>query len=189
MRLGVFGGTFDPPHLGHLIVAADVHLRLPLDRVVFVPAADPPHKRGLVRTSARLRLEMVEAAVRGDDRFAVDGLELRRQGPSYTVDTLRELRRRHPDAELFFLIGADALRDLPGWHEPAEVARLATLVRMERAGDAVPETDAAPVDVPVTRIDISATEIRQRVAAGASIRYLVPDAVREIIERERLYQL
>jgi len=188
MRIGIFGGTFDPPHLGHLVMASDVHRVLALDRLVFVPAGDPPHKLGQVATPAGLRLEMVRAAVAGDDRFAVDDLELRREGPSYTVDTLREFRRRDPDGELFFLIGADALRDFRTWRAPDEVARLARLAVMERAGEPASAPASLEVrDVRVTRIDISATQVRSRVAEGASIRYLVTEPVRRIIERERLY--
>jgi nicotinate-nucleotide adenylyltransferase len=189
VRLAVYGGTFDPPHLGHLVVAGDVHFRLGVDRVVFVPAADPPHKRGQVSAPAELRLAMVRAAVRGDPRFEVDDIELHRPGPSYTVDTLREFRRREPDAELFFLIGADALRDLPAWREPEEVARLATLVMLARGGETeVPDPRFPVRRVPVTRVDVAATEVRRRVAAGEPIRYLVPEAVREIIERKKLYR-
>lgn len=189
MRIAVYGGTFDPPHLGHLATASDAHHALGVDRVVFVPAADPPHKRGLVRTPAPLRLEMVRAAVAGDERFAVDDLELRRAGPSYTVDTLRALRRRDPQGEFFFLIGADALREFHTWREPGEVARLATLAVIERGGERV-ETGAGhrARHVAVTRVDISSTEIRRRVAAGEPVRYLVPEPVRLIIERERLYR-
>jgi nicotinate-nucleotide adenylyltransferase len=189
LRIAVFGGTFDPPHLGHLVLAADVHLRLGVDRVVFVPSADPPHKQGRAVTSAELRLEMVRAAVQGDDRFEVDDLELRRQGLSYTVDTLRQFRRRDPGGELFFLIGADALRDFPTWRAPDEVARLATLALVERSGESAPTEPAhRVVHVPVTRVDISSTEIRRRIAAGASVRYLVTEPVRQIIEREGLYR-
>jgi nicotinate-nucleotide adenylyltransferase len=188
VRVAVLGGTFDPPHLGHLVVAADVHLGLGVDRVVLVPSADPPHKRGQVRTPAHLRAEMVRSAVAGDERFVVDDVELRRPGPSYTVDTLREFRRREPGAEWFLVLGADALRDFPTWKDPDEVRRLATLVALEREGDAA-EADPAwdVIRVPVTRVDISSTEIRRRRAAGHSIRYLVTEAVRAVIEREGLY--
>ena len=189
MRLGVFGGTFDPPHIGHLIVASDVCAVLDLDRVVFVPSAAPPHKRGRVNASAEQRLEMVRAAVAADPRFEVDDLELRREGESYSVDTLREFRAREPDAELFFIIGADQLREMDRWRQPEEVARLATLVVMSRAGDEADGHVAFPVRaVAVTRIDLSATRIRERIERGEPIRYLVPDAVREIIEREKLYR-
>ncbi len=189
MRIGVFGGTFDPPHLGHLVVAADVFEALRLDRLLLVPSAQHPFKGSSVRATPELRVEMIRAAVEGDPRFEVDEVELHREGPSYTVDTLRALRERYPDAELFFLIGADNLRELPAWREPEEVVRLATLVVMSRggehAGSGAPYPAAA---VNVTRVDISATEIRRRAGSGRSIRYLVPEAVREIVARELLYR-
>ena len=190
MRLGVLGGTFDPPHVGHLIVASDVCAALGLDRLLFVPAAAPPHKRGRVCAPAALRLEMVRAATAGDARFEVDDLELRREGESYSADTLRQLAAREPDAQLFFVIGVDQLREFASWREPDVVARLATLVVVSRAGEDAADAGevAFPVlPVQVTRIDLSATEIRSRVQDGEPIRYLVPDAVREIIEREGLY--
>jgi nicotinate-nucleotide adenylyltransferase len=188
VRIGVFGGTFDPPHLGHLIAAADAYAALALDRVLFVPAAVQPLKLDRVRTSARCRLEMVRAAVAADERFAVDELELRRTGPSYTADTLEELSTRFERAELFLLVGADVTVDLVRWYRPERILELATLAVLDRGGDAVHELPGARVvRVPVTRIDISATEIRRRAACGESIRYLVPDAVREIIRREGLY--
>lgn len=189
MRVGVFGGTFDPPHLGHLIAAADACTALGLAQVRFVPAAVPPHKRAAARTAAALRLEMTRAAVDGDPRFRVEELELHRAGPSYTVDTLRELHAREPGLELFLLIGADAGRELHTWRDPAQIARLATVAVLSRAGDEPLPEDALPaVRVPVTRVDISATQIRRRVAAGEPIRYLVVERVREIIEREGLYR-
>jgi nicotinate-nucleotide adenylyltransferase len=189
VRIGVFGGTFDPPHLGHLVAAGDAADALGLERVVWIPSALHPFKGESVRTPPELRLEMTRAAIAGDPRFEADDLELRRQGPSYTVDTLRELHARHPGAELFFLTGADNLRDLPKWREPEEVVRLARLVVVSRQGEGVPEDTRFPaLAVRVLRFDVSATEVRRRVAAGTSIRYLVPEAVREIVERERLYR-
>ena len=186
MRLGVYGGAFDPPHLGHLVAASDACDALGLHRLLWIPSAVHPLKA--VRTAADVRLEMVRAAIQGDPRFAADDLELRRTGPSYTVDTLRELRAREPEAELFFLTGADNLRDLPRWREPDEIARLATLAVVSRAGDSLPAGAPYPaVAVTVTRVDVSSTEVRRRVAAGESIRYLVPEAVRAVIARERLY--
>ncbi len=186
MRLGVYGGAFDPPHLGHLVAASDACDALALDRLLWIPSAVHPLKP--VRTAPRVRLEMVRAAIQGDPRFQADDLELRRTGPSYTVDTLRALRAREPGAELFFLTGADNLADLPRWREPEEIARLATLAVVSREGEALPPEPAYPaVAVAVTRVDVSSTEVRRRVAAGRSIRYLVPEAVRAVIERERLY--
>ena len=189
IKLGVFGGTFDPPHLGHLVAASDACDALGLDRVVWIPSASHPFKRESVRTGPALRLEMVRAAIAGDDRFEADDLELRREGPSYTVDTLRELRARHPGAELFLLIGADNLADLPKWREPDELARLARLAVVSREGEAVPpHAGVEAAEVFITRVDVSSTEVRRRVAAGRSIRYLVPEPVRETIAREGLYR-
>ncbi len=190
MRLAVFGGTFDPPHLGHLIVAQDACLALALDRVLFVPAHIPPHKRESQLTPAPLRLEMLRAAVEDNPAFAVSTLELDRPGPSFTVDTLRALRDGSPGAELFLLLGADQVRELHAWRSPEELARLARLVVFSRAGEA-PETrlPVACTELPVTRIDISATEIRRRVAEAQPVHYLVPAAVERIIAREGLYRI
>jgi len=189
-RLGVLGGTFDPPHLGHLIVARDAAAGLGLDRVFLVLSARPPHKRR-VTAPAGLRLEMLEAASADDPVLVASDIEVRRAGTSYTVDTLRELRARYPEAELVLLIGVDQWRQLAGWKDPQGIARLATVAVMAREGE-----DPAAVDpgvavpsrvVPVTRIDVSATDVRARARQGRSIRHLVPDAARIIIERETLY--
>lgn len=189
MRLGVYGGTFDPPHLGHLAAASDACDLLRLDRLLWIPAAVHPLKGGRVRTPPQLRMEMVRAAIAGDPRFAADDLELRRRGPSYTVDTLRQLRARHPEAEIFFLTGADNLAELPRWREPDEIARIATLAIVTREGERLPDGAPYPgVHVPVARVDVSSTAVRRRVAEGRTIRYLVPEAVRAVIERERLYR-
>ncbi|HET7321709.1 MAG TPA: nicotinate-nucleotide adenylyltransferase, partial [Longimicrobiaceae bacterium] len=180
MRVGLLGGTFDPPHLGHLIAASEACAALDLERIVFIPSAQPPHKRGRVEASAEQRLRMVRAAVADDPRFAVDDLELRRPGASYTVDTLRELKARDPGAELFFLIGADQLRELSTWHQPEEVLRLAHLVGFARSGDEVEPQEGVEV-IHVTRLDLSSTDLRRRVRQREPIRYLVPEGVREII--------
>jgi nicotinate-nucleotide adenylyltransferase len=188
-KIGVFGGTFDPPHLGHLVAASDAAGALGLDTVLWVPSAVHPFKGGQVRTAPELRLRMVQAAIAGDPRFAAEPLELERAGPSYTADTLAELGRRHPGAELWLLVGADLLAELPQWHRPDEVLRLARLAVLTRAGEgagAAPNLPAVPV--PVTRVDVSATEVRRRAAAGETIRYLVPEAVRALVEREGLYR-
>lgn len=187
MRIGIFGGTFDPPHLGHLIAAGDAHALLDLEHVVWVPAAEPPHKPVGAQTPPDLRAAMVRTTVADDDRFRVDDVELHRSGPSYTVDTLRDLGARWPGAELVLLLGADALRDLPGWRAPEEIARLARLAVLARGGDEVSDSVFPALSVPVTRVDLSATEIRRRVRLGVSIRNLVTDGVRGIINRERLY--
>ena len=188
MRTGVFGGTFDPPHIGHLIAAQDAFQALQLDRLLFVPAGEPPHKRARTLTPAPLRLALLEAALGSDSRFEICRLELDRPGPSYTVDTLRQLYAAASDQELFLLIGADQVRELPSWREPQEIARLARIVLLARAGvESVPEPMVTR-EVRVTRIDVSATSIRERVAAGQPIRYLVPDAVAALIAQRALYQ-
>ncbi len=197
-RVGIFGGTFDPFHVGHLVVAQDVLEALTLDRVLFVPAASPPHKGDAVLAPAELRLRMVAQSVSGDPRFDAIDLELRRDGPSYTVDTLKELEATEPDAALHLLMGVDQWAAFGSWREPGEIARRARIVVMtrngERASDVVgaAEADAGSAwdvhDVPVTRIDLSSTGIRTRVADGRSVRYLVPEPVRRIIETEKLYR-
>lgn len=173
-------------------MAQDVVEALELDRLLFVPARRPPHKREMELTPAGLRLQMVRAAVEWDARIEVSEVELRREGASYTVDTLRAVRERRPDERVYFVVGADQFGELSDWREPEEVARLARLVVMTRDGE-----EPGPVDpgvqvpyevVPVTRIDISSTEVRRRVREGRSIRYLVPEAVRRIIEENGLYR-
>lgn len=186
MKLGVFGGSFDPPHLGHLVAAQDACTALALDTVLFVPAAQPPHKLGRVLSPPELRLEMLEAALAADERFEACELELRRPGPSYTVETLRQLRGYHAGAELHLLMGADQFGDFASWREPDEILRLAHLVVLSREGREVPMAPAH-LRLDVTRLDISASDIRSRVASGAPIRYLVPDPVEAIIRREGLY--
>jgi nicotinate-nucleotide adenylyltransferase len=190
-RTGVFGGSFDPPHFGHLIVAQDAAEHLQLDRVLMVPAAQPPHKVGCDLAPTESRVNMLEAAVAGHSRFEVSRIEVERGGLSYTVDTLRALRDQRPEDELVLLIGADQLRALSSWRSPLEMADLARIVVMARAGMDPSEAGASagvPFEtVSVTRVDISSTEIRRRIAAGRSVRYWVPEGVRNIIEAELLY--
>jgi nicotinate-nucleotide adenylyltransferase len=185
-RLGLFGGTFDPPHIGHLVVAQDVVERLVLDELLFIPAGSPPHKTGKIISPAPLRVEMVRALTSGSEVFRVSEVEVSREGPSYSVDTLRYFRDLHPDAEIFFILGADQAAAFDTWQSPGEVASLATLVVMAREGLEAPS--GMFTSVPVTRVDISATDIRDRVREGRTIQYLVPDSVRHIIENNRLYR-
>jgi len=187
VRLAIFGGTFDPPHVGHLIVAQDAIDALHLDRLVFVPASIPPHKRDVAVTPAATRLDMLHAAVAGNDMFRIDEIEIRRGGPSFTVDTLREYRERLPDVELYLLIGTDQWAEFETWRDPGTIRQLSRVAVLAREG--VAPAGAADVEmVPVTRVDISSTDIRRRVAAGRPIRYLVPEAVASIIERTGLYR-
>jgi nicotinate-nucleotide adenylyltransferase len=186
MRIGIFGGTFDPPHLGHLAVAQEVHHRLALDTVLWIPAALPPHKQTRQLTPGPVRLAMVRAAIAGDPRFSASDLELTRDGPSFTVHTLRQLSALHPGARLFLVLGADQAAELHTWLEPDEIRRLATLVAFARDGEEPPSLDGGTV-VRVPRLDISSTEIRRRVAASEPIRYLVPAGVEAVLGVEGLY--
>lgn len=195
-RVGIFGGSFDPPHVGHLLAASDASDALGLDRLLFVPAAAQPLKHGTRGAApAATRVAMVEALVGDDPRFAVDALEIARGGLSYTVDTLETLAARWPGAQRMLLVGADVLDTFVRWRDPLRIRALATLVVLVRAVDgAVP--GAVPPDfpgglpqlLPTRRIDLSSTEVRERVAAGRPIRGFVPDAVATIIRDARLYQ-
>ena len=197
-RLGIFGGTFDPPHTGHLLAATDAAELLELDRLWFVPNAIQPLK-GAGHGPSADRLEMVRRMVANDERFDVEPLEIERAGLSYTVDTVAVFAERFPDAARFLLIGADVTGSFDRWREPRQIRQLATVVVLQRAGDAarapgqVGTADEGDVLagarwLETRRIDISSTEIRARVRAGRSIRGFVPDAVAEYIAAAGLYR-
>lgn len=187
MRLGIFGGTFDPPHIGHLLVVADAFEALGLDRLVFVPAAAQPLKAAQPAAAPGHRLAMVQLLVDDDSRFSVDPIEIERDGLSYTVDTLAAFAERHPDAERFFLAGTDVLASFGQWRDPEKVLRLARLAVMQRAGESGPAPTGA-VRVETRRVDVSSTEIRERVRSGRTIRGFVPEAVAAYIAEQRLYR-
>lgn len=191
-RLGIFGGTFDPPHTGHLALAECAREQLGLDRVLFVPAARPPHKRGAKRSSAAHRVAMTRAAVRGNPAFAVSTIETRRRGPSWTVDTVRALAAEHAGEELWLLMGADSYAAFGTWREPAEIARHARLAVALRPGTRAPKRPRGVARDRVTflenpELEISSSAVRERARAGRSVRYLVPDAVARHIARHGLY--
>jgi nicotinate-nucleotide adenylyltransferase len=207
LRVGILGGTFDPIHFGHLAIAEEVAEILELDRVLFVPASVPPHKLHDDVAPAADRAAMVACAVVGNPRFSLCRIELDRDGPSYTADTLSSLAdeaaRQRVARELFFILSADALADFRGWHDPERVVALATLAVVPRPGSPAPELDWALAQLPpsatpparprVECIDTvplatSSTDIRRQVAAGRSIRYLVPPAVEEYVREHRLYR-
>jgi nicotinate-nucleotide adenylyltransferase len=193
-RLGLFGGTFDPPHNGHVAVGRDVADALDLHRLLWIPAGEPPHKASQAVTPPALRLKMVHAAVAADARFAVSECETMRVGQSYTVDTLSTLHREFPDATMYFIVGADEYEALASWREPAQILELARLAVVDRDGmrgvDTIPDVVGADrVDfVPIGRIDISSSQIRVEVAAGRGVANLVPPGVAAIIKREGLYR-
>jgi nicotinate-nucleotide adenylyltransferase len=194
-RLGLLGGTFDPVHVGHLAAAEAAIGCARLDRVIFIPAATPPHRAPAV-APAEQRLEMCRLATEGDGRFEVSDVELKRQGPSYTVDTLTELRRRHPGNDLFLILGWDAARLFASWRRPDEVRKLASVVVVGRPGSDSPhkaDLSSAKLDGDGVVLcleptpEVSASEIRRAVAAGESITGKVPEAVERYITAHRLY--
>ena len=198
MRLGIYGGTFDPIHYGHLVLAEQCREQCQLDEVWFVPAAHPPHKLDATISSAKARCEMIEFAIAGHPHFKLSRMELERTGPSFTVTTLEQLRAEDESRELFLLIGADSLHDLPHWREPQRIFEMATVVTVNRGDRSLPdrsllERQLGPAEaarlrfVQMPGIDISASDIRQRSIEGRSIRYLVPRAVEAYIAHNRLY--
>jgi nicotinate-nucleotide adenylyltransferase len=196
LKLGILGGTFNPPHIGHLVCAQEAHAQLELDRVVLMPAGVPPHKEVEADPGAEARFALCRAAIGGDERLDVSRLELDRPGRSFTVDTLRALHDHSPQDDITFIVGGDMARSLPSWREPEAVLSLATVAVAERAGDdrdavtdaIAPLTGAERVrffDMP--RIDVSSSLVRERVASGRPIRYLVPDAVGDAIAEQGWY--
>lgn len=183
MKIAIYGGTFDPVHHGHLILAREAVERLGLDKMIFVPAAVSPFKKK-PSASTTARLSMLQAAIEGEQRFSLDDCELRRPPPSYTIDTVEEIRRADPDAEIHLLIGGDNVSHLSKWHRFVELEKMVRFVVLARTGRPANHS----YSLIGRKIDISATEIRKRVASGQSIRYLVPPAVEEIIRRENLYR-
>ena len=204
MRLGLFGGTFDPPHVGHLIVASDAFELLRLDSLIFVPAAQQPLKRGQTVAPPEARLQMVREMVGSDPRLGVDSAEIDRSGLSYTVDTLQWYAEHQSNAERFFLIGADSFRSLESWREPERVVSLAHLALLARSGNGAADVDEAtfreqvrrlggdgalePVVVATRRVDISSTEVRERIHDRKSIAGFVVDAVARYIADSGLYR-
>ncbi|MBA3327203.1 MAG: nicotinate (nicotinamide) nucleotide adenylyltransferase [Solirubrobacterales bacterium] len=202
-RTGVLGGTFNPPHLAHLVCASEAAAQLGLDRVLVMPVAAPPHKEALLDPGAEERYRLCRLATQGDECLEVSRLEVERGGPSYTVDTLRELHATTPEDDLTLIVGADMALGLPSWREPEAILGLARLAVAERSGagrqdiaERLDEAfaglkgftgpDIAFFDMP--RLDVSSSQIRRRVSEGRPIRYLVPDAVAERIQAARLYR-
>lgn len=191
LRIGIFGGTFDPVHNAHLEIARAARSSAGLDKVYFVVAARPPHKRTATHASADDRMAMVRAAVEDDERFEASDVELVREGYSYTIDTLDEFHRRHPGAELFLIIGYDSLIDLPRWRDPGQIVescRLLVVPRLRIDIAPAPELEGRYEMIPFKATDLSSTEIRERIARGESIRGLAPPAVERMIREKGIYQ-
>ncbi len=192
MRRGILGGSFDPPHVGHLLVASDAFEALALDRLIVVPAAVQPLKAGVATARADQRLAMTRLLFGGDPRFVVDPVEIEREGLSYSVDTLATFAERYADAERFFIVGADVLPSFPQWREPERIVALARLAVLQRGDKPVDLSGVpgpgTPLVLRTRRVDVSSTEIRERVRTGHSIHGFVPEAVAAFIEAERLYR-
>ena len=189
--VGILGGTFNPIHLGHLLIAQDALEQAGLERVLFIPTAQPPHKPFAGNVSAQHRLRMLKLAIAGNPQFAVDDLEIRRGGKSYSVETLAELQERLPAADFYFIIGADSLVELPQWYQVERLVKLCRFLVFERPGyTAQPMRRLAGLryrSLATHPCEISSREIRERLASRRSIRYLVPEPVRRYIERHQLY--
>ena len=197
MRIGILGGAFNPPHIGHLVCAQEAFVQLELERVVFMPVGVAPHRELERDPGADVRLEMVELAVAGDERFEVSRRELDREGPSYTSDTLEELLKESPDDELFLILGGDQAAALPRWHEPEKVLERSTVVVFERLswgrnaigiklGRLPGARKVRYLEMPL--LQVSSSAVRRRVREGAPIRYLVPDKVADYIAEKGLYE-
>ena len=189
-RIGVFGGSFDPPHIGHLVIAEMARRALKLDAVYLVPAYQPPHKEGSHASTAHDRLAMTKLSVQGNGKLKVSDLELRRKGISYTVDTVRAFRKRFPSSELFLIIGSDSLRQFHSWKSPAEILAEVSLIvyrrpRSGRTNSRLSSRNVSFVKGPL--MEISSSDIRNRIQRGKSIRYLVRDNVLKYIEKKKLY--
>jgi nicotinate-nucleotide adenylyltransferase len=183
-KIGIYGGSFDPIHHGHLILAREAREVLELEAVILVPAALSPFKRRAATASGDMRLKMLHAAIEGEEGFAIDDCELRRPPPSWTIDTVLEIRKRETDSEIYLLIGEDNVATLDRWRRFDELKQMVRFAVLDRTGSHTERN----YQIVRRKIDISATDIRKRVALGQSIRYLVPPAVEEIIQREKLYR-
>jgi len=186
-RIGLFGGTFDPPHIGHLIIAETAWEQLGLERIYFVPAYIPPHKRGKKCTPVSHRLAMIQLALRGNRHFDMLDCEVKRRGVSYTIDTLREIKEQYCGYEFFFILGSDNLQQFHTWKNPDEIMKLAHLVVYERPNIPIHKKYSSAIQLCGPLLDISSTDIRAKVTKQQSIRYLVPKAVEQYICKHRLY--
>ncbi|MFB6765420.1 nicotinate-nucleotide adenylyltransferase [Bacillus altitudinis] len=186
-KIGLFGGTFDPLHNGHLLMASEVRFQVGLDEIWFIPNHKPPHKTGQKRAESHHRVKMVEKAIQTNPHFRVELIEMEREGPSYTVDTVELLKKRHPEDEFFFMIGADMVEYLPKWHRIDDLLQMITFIGMKRPG--YEGSTAYPLlfaDVPA--FDVSSTLIRQRMKQGKPVDYLIPKAVECYIKEHHLYE-
>lgn len=192
-KIGILGGTFDPIHLGHLVLAEQVKEKLKLDQVIFIPCLRSPHKTRQKLSPAKDRLRMTQLALEGNSSFSASDIELKRKGLSYTVDTLKELKNLHPNSQIYFLTGSDVVDELGTWKDPRRLYGLAKVVIATRPGfdkfDRRNRFARKSIVVPITGIDVSSSEIRRRVKKDKSIKYLVPSRVEDYIKKKKLYRL
>jgi nicotinate-nucleotide adenylyltransferase len=191
-RIGILGGTFDPIHLGHLVLAEQVKEKLRLDQVIFIPSASPPHKTKRKLSPTKDRFQMTKLALQQNSAFSVSDIELKRGGLSYTVDTLKEFKKLYRDSKIYFLTGSDVLNELQTWKDPEQIYKLVKVVIAIRPCFDIFDFEnyfaKKSIIVPITGMDISSTQIRERVKREQSIRYLVPAKVEEYIRKKKLYQ-
>ncbi len=191
-KIGILGGTFDPIHIGHLVLAEQVKEKLKLNQVIFIPCFSPPHKRGRKLSPAKDRFQMTRLALEDNPSFSVSDIELKRRGLSYTIDTLRQLKNLYPDSDIYFLTGSDVLNEIYTWKDPEKIYKLVKVVIAKRPGfdefDSENHFAKRSLIVRITGVDVSSSQIREKVKKGQSIKYLVPFKVEEYIKKRKLYR-
>ncbi len=188
MKIGILGGTFNPVHIGHLILAEEAREKIGLDKIIFVPTYLPPHKNNSGIASAGDRFEMIKIAVRGNKSFLVSDVEIKRQGKSYTIDTIRELKKKYPKDELYFISGSDLLKYLEEWKDLSEILKIVKFVVATRPGYPLENIPSYISTVSIRAVDVSAFEIREAIKENKSFRYLVPESVSGYITKKKLYR-
>lgn len=198
MRIGIFGGTFDPPHIGHLILGAEAFDQLDLDRLAWVLTQDPPHKLARSKSKIEIRLEMLKLAISDNPAFEISRVDIDRPGPHFSIDTVRLIAEQYPDAEYYFLIGGDSLHDLPLWHKPFDLLRsITSLGVMRRPGDEVnieelekkiPGIGEKIIYIDAPLLEIASNEIRERIISGRHFRYFLPGRVFKYIQEKNIYR-
>lgn len=188
MKIGILGGTFNPTHIGHLILAEEAREKLGLDKIIFVPANLPPHKDNGDIARAGERLKMLKLAVKGNKYFGASEIEIKRQGRSYTIDTIREFKKRFPSDELYFIIGSDLLKYLDAWKDLGEINKMVKFVAATRPGYPLESIPPYIQTLKIRAVDVSGFQVRQCIKEGRSFRYLVPEAVFNFINKNKLYR-
>lgn len=185
-KIGILGGTFDPPHLGHLVIAEEVRSSLDLEEIWFMPSNEPPHK-AKATTNAKTRIKMIELAIRNNSSFKLKTIELKRKGKSYTIDTMKLLIKKHPHIQFYFIIGADMVEYLPHWHKIDELVNIVTFVGVKRPGYHL-QSVYPIITVNIPMFDISSTMIRERLQKNQPVQYFIPEAVYNFIKEKRIYE-